>query len=79
MTTITIHRDYVEIDTAHLQAALKLAARHVHAASHIDVFTANREPSGWLEYVVIVQYTAGHKLVVGVIQRTPGADIECHS
>lgn len=78
-TTITIFQDGVDVDTEHLQAALKLAARHVHAADRIDVYTSNREPSGWLEYIVVMRYVAGGSLTVGVIQRTPGAEVECHS
>lgn len=52
-----------------------------------DVYMSKRVPAdapkhhahGWLEYVVVMHYNTGSRLTVGVIQRTIGADIECHS
>ena len=76
-TKITIY-DRDKAEEAHLEAALRAAMRQsrVH---EVEIFVAPREPSGWLEYGVRVRYLPGGALFIGVLQREPGAAIECHT
>lgn len=76
VVTITIF-DEDHIDEAHLQECFKLIARQRFTTALVTV--SPREPSGWLEYVVTGHYERGGSLTVGVIQREPGAEVECHS
>ena len=70
--------DIANAETPHLIAALSIAARHQHL-SEAKVFVSPRTSEGWLEYIVVTKYATGGGMTIGVIQRRPGAEIECHS
>ena len=38
-----------------------------------------RRPSGWLEYLLAVEWVSGGRITIGCIQRTVGAECEFHS
>lgn len=44
-----------------------------------EIICNKRTRGGWLEYMLILKYESGQKLVVGAIQRTPTGEIEFHS
>lgn len=75
--TVTIV-DIDDAEPAHLIAALSIIARHQHL-SEAKVFVNKRTSEGWLEYIVVTKYATGGGMTIGVIQRRPGAEIECHS
>lgn len=76
-----------ELDPQMQDKAMLLCSRHLHAAHTIDVYPQERVPMdapayknpGWLEWLVRVHYRSGGTLTIGIIQRTPGAEFECHS
>ena len=74
-------------DRAAFDKALAVALRYSQAATveRIEVFINGRgvwasEPE-WLEHAIVVRYVTEDRapMRIGVIQRTIGADIECHS
>lgn len=64
-----------------------LCSRHLSESKLIDVYPQERVPMdapawkhpGWLEWTVRVHYRSGGAITIGVIQRQPGAEFECHS
>lgn len=80
MTTITIHESQYGEPQA-LEKALTLALRQSHSdrTESVDIYPQERKVGGWLEYTVIARYTDGGRLVMGLLQRTEGADFEVHS
>jgi hypothetical protein len=63
--------------------AFGMACRRAHrfAGNQADVnlVTAEREPDGWLEYLLSFQKEGKQWYLIAMIQRTPGAEWEFHS
>lgn len=78
--TITIH-DAGLVETAFLGDVLKRLSQHVHStgATSIDIYVNTRKPTGWLEYIAVIEYVDNGKLTVGCIQRAPGDSLEFHT
>lgn len=76
-----------ELDQEMTNKAMLLCAHHLQHAKLIDVYPQQRVPAdapswqnpGWLEWLVMIQPHSGAKLTIGIIQRKPGAEFECHS
>lgn len=85
----TIHIENVEdAEPKMLQDVLTMLAHHVGANTlSINIQVTPRVPDdapaykhpGWCEYLCMVQYRQGSRLVIGAIQRTKGAQTEFHS
>ena len=84
-TLIEIHdRELAEDEL--LAAAVKTALRHQHVI-YAEIFVQERVPldapdwkhPGWIEYITRIDYEPGGSMTLGILQRKPGAEIECHS
>lgn len=70
-----------------INKAMLVAARHMTESKVIDIYPQERVPAdaptrhnpGWLEWTIRVIYRSGNAITIGVIQRQPGAEFECHS
>ncbi len=78
MNTVITINNREQADPEHLEKALRCALRH-ETAVEANIYVQPRRDNGWLEYVVRVTYESGGGMTIGVIQRTPGAEVECHS
>lgn len=81
--TITIHRNGLELDDIGLRlldAAVGRAVRGISEdGSCAEIFCADRQPHGWLEFVLRISYAGGGGITVGCIQRAVGREFEFHS
>jgi len=78
-----------DADIPVVEKCIALISRHAQGDRLLtaNVYMQRRVPTDapaykhpeWLEYLVVLTYNTGARLTVGVIQRTIGADIECHS
>lgn len=67
--------------------AMDVALRHAESVlvQGVTVYANGRgvyaSAPEWLEYAVVIRYVSQDRpsLVIGLIQRQPGADVECHS
>jgi hypothetical protein len=77
----------LSVEPEMINKAMLCAARHLTASKKIDIYPQQRVPAdapayknpGWLEWTVRVHYRSGGTLTIGIIQRQPGAEFECHS
>lgn len=61
-------------------AVMQRIIRHLHTSARIDVYAAERQPNGWLEWQLHIYHAANSRpLVLGAIQRKPGGEVEFHS
>lgn len=76
-----------ELEPEAIDKAMALCARHMSVAKRIEVYPQQRVPAdapaykhpGWLEWHFNVYYHSGGQITIGMIQRQPGAEWECHS
>ena len=66
------HEDHTLFD----RVIQRFADRGYHEGK---LYLGNREPSGWLEYTLHLFRDGVRYLVIGCIQRRPGAEVEFHS
>lgn len=62
-----------------LAKVLARAARHVGDRTVITIHPTTRTKEGWIEWVMVIQYYSAGKLYIACIERTKGAEMECHS
>lgn len=76
---VAIHNvNAIELDSAVLAAVMQKMCRYIkEAAPMIDIYPQERQPNGVLEWTVRVNQ--GVWFTLGVIQRSPGAEVEFHS
>ena len=87
-----IELQYIATSTAELREVLAETEAIEAALTRIDrvlpadenrgtaiLRLAQREPNGWLEYLLHYDFYSGGKLTVGMVQRQPGAEFEFHS
>lgn len=80
---INIH-DVDWAEPAFLGEVLTRIAQHQHVR-WADIYVNKRDtegkrnPMGWIEYLVVVQYEDGGKLTFGALQRGLGEPTEFHS
>lgn len=68
-----------DIDTNMLVAVLSRAAHHIAQATSIRIYVDKRLPTGWIEYIMAIEYKGGGRLTIGAIQRELGGQYEFHS
>ena len=76
--TITIHDEADEAEVGLLSDVLSKIAGYQHVKI-ANVYVRGREPSGWCEYINVMDFDTGGKLTVGCLQRTRGAFTEFHT
>lgn len=67
--------------------AMAVALRHAEsdAVASVNVYINARgvyaTTPEWLEHAIVIRYVSANRapMTIGVIQRQPGADVECHS
>lgn len=45
----------------------------------MTVTAYERQPTGWLEWAIVIEYKEGGSIFIAAIQRKPGSDVEYHS
>lgn len=84
------HQQIQAQDAVVVRKCLQLIDRHAGDDQRLEscsVYMSERVPMsapphrdrGWLEYVCVLKYARGGQMTVGVIQRTPTSEVECHS
>lgn len=78
-----------ELDHPMQDKVFQVVSRHAHWAKMIDIYPQERvsddapawKTPGWLEWIVRVHGNESHggTLTIGVLQRTKGAEFECHT
>jgi hypothetical protein len=71
----------IEIDVGMLYACLCKCSQQMCNSHYLtaEIFTNSREPSGWIEFGIVLRTATGSVFRIGAIQRTPGAEYEFHS
>ena len=61
-----------------LGAVLARLAHHQHV-DKATIYVIPRKESGWIEYLMFIQYEFGGTITIGCIQRTVDGPMEFHS
>lgn len=86
----TGHQQVQVQDVAILRKVLALIDRHagdderlescsVYMSERVSMAAKAHQDRGWLEHVCVMKYNSGGGMTIGVIQRVPSAEVECHS
>lgn len=76
-TEVVIH-DFQESEPLVLDKVLDRLRQHQHVAK-ATIWCSARKPSGWLEYLMVINYRDSGSLTVGCIERERGSGMEFHT
>lgn len=87
MTTATLERTlpvgtFFNEQIADKYPEVKKAIVHRFAGNDyasMTVTATERQPNGWLEWAIFIEYKDGGSIFIAAIQRKPGDDVEFHS
>ena len=76
---VPVVRKCLQLIDRHAGDDERLESCSVYMSTRVPMTAKVHQDRGWLEHVCVMKYNRGGAMTIGVIQRTPTSDVECHS